>query len=209
MLGKIPYQCGGQTAFLDFCPWFVDPGEGEQVFTAPVLTVQLLQRPVGQQIHRRLKHVECVACSHRRNPKGIMLVAAVGIPDEVRADPSLIGVAGLAVRIHPDEHHIMIGVAFIKAAGLDAEIDQLIIDSSAVQVFDGMGGAAVDLRQKEHLFFRCFRSRGKGGRCRRKISHDGFNCLRKGHLFDLDEIVQRRIAADPTGKPAPFAVGDF
>ena len=67
-----------------------------------------------------------------------MLVAAVGIPDEVRADPSLIGVAGLAVRIHPDEHHIMIGVAFIKAAGLDAEIDQLIIDSSAVQVFDGM-----------------------------------------------------------------------
>ena len=24
-----------------------------------------------------------------------------------------------------------------------------------------------------------------------------------------DEIVQRRIAADSTGKPAPFAVGDF
>ena len=61
---------------------------------------------------------------------------------------------------------LRLGVAFIKAAGLDAEIDQLIIDSSAVQVFDGMGGAAVDLRQKEHLFFRCFRSRGKGGRCR-------------------------------------------
>ena len=35
MLGKIPHQCGGQAAFLDFCPWFVDPGEGEQVFTAP------------------------------------------------------------------------------------------------------------------------------------------------------------------------------
>ena len=28
-------------------------------------------------------------------------------------------------------------------------------------------------------------------------------------FFDLNEIVQRRIAADPTGKPAPFAVGDF
>ena len=52
MLGKIPHQCGGQAAFLDFCPWFVDPGEGEQVFTAPALAVQLLQRPVGQQIHR-------------------------------------------------------------------------------------------------------------------------------------------------------------
>ena len=28
-------------------------------------------------------------------------------------------------------------------------------------------------------------------------------------FFDLNEIVQHRIAADPTGKPAPFAVGDF
>lgn len=95
-----------------------------------------------------------------------MLVAAVGIPDEVRADPTLIGVAGLAVRIHAHEHHIVIGVAFIKAAGLDAKIDQLIIDPSAVQIFYGVGGAAVDLRQKKYLFFRRFRSRGKGGRCR-------------------------------------------
>lgn len=28
-------------------------------------------------------------------------------------------------------------------------------------------------------------------------------------FFDLNEIVQHRIAADPTGKPAPFAVGDL
>lgn len=28
-------------------------------------------------------------------------------------------------------------------------------------------------------------------------------------FFDLNEIVQRRIAADPTGKPAPLAIGDF
>ena len=28
-------------------------------------------------------------------------------------------------------------------------------------------------------------------------------------FFDLNEIVQHRIAADPTGKPAPFAIGDF
>ena len=27
--------------------------------------------------------------------------------------------------------------------------------------------------------------------------------------FDLNEIVQHRIAADSTGKPAPFAVGDL
>lgn len=28
-------------------------------------------------------------------------------------------------------------------------------------------------------------------------------------FFDLNEIVQHRIAADPTGKSAPFAIGDF
>ena len=161
MLGKIPHQCGGQTAFLDFRPWLVDPGEGDQVFTAPALAVQLLQRPIGQQIHRRLKKVERVACDRRRNSKGIVLVAAVGIPDEVRADPTLVSIAGLAVCVHADEHHIVIRIAFIKAAGLNAEIDQLIIDSSAAQVFDGVGGAAVGLRQKQHLFFRRFRSRVK------------------------------------------------
>lgn len=166
MLGKISHQCGGQAAFLDFHPWLVDPGEGEQVFTAPALAVQFLQRPVGQQIHRRLKKVERVACSRRRNSKGIVFVAAVGIPDEVRADPTLVSIAGLSVCIHADERHIVIGVALVKAAGLNAEIDQLVVDSSAVQVFDGMGGAAVDLRQKKYLFFWRFRSRGKGGRCR-------------------------------------------
>ena len=138
-----------------------------------------------------------------------MLVTAVGIPDEVRADSSLVGVAGLSICVHPHEHYIVIGVALIKATGLDAEVDQLIIDPSAVQVFDGMGGTAVGLRQKQHLFFRRFRRRDKGGRRRWQISHNGFDCLRKWHLFDLDEIVQRRVAADSTGKPAPFSVGDF
>ena len=86
-----------------------------------------------------------------------MLVAAVGIPDEVRADPTLVSIAGLSVCIHADEHHIVIGGALVKAAGLDAEVDQFIVDPSAVQVFDGMGGAAVDLRQKKYLFFWRFR----------------------------------------------------
>ena len=92
--------------------------------------------------------MERVACGRCRASKGIVLIAAVGVLDEVRADPSLVGIAGLAVRIHTDEHHIVIGIALVKAAGPDAEVDQLIIDAPAVQVFDGMGGAAVDLWQK-------------------------------------------------------------
>ena len=138
----------------------------------------------------------------------VVLPAPLG-PISATILPSLVGVAGLSACVHADEHYIVIGVALVKAVGLDTEIDQLIVDPSAVKVFDGVGGTAVGPRQKQYLFFRRFRRRGKGRRCRRKISHDGFDRLRKGHLFDLNEIVQRRIAADPTGKPAPFAVGDL
>ena len=65
----------------------------------------------------------------------------------LRIERMLVKIAGFSVCIHADEHHIVIGIAFIKATGLDAEVDQFIVDSSAVQVFDGVGDAAVDLRQ--------------------------------------------------------------
>ena len=68
-------------------------------------------------------NVECVACSHRRNPKGIMLVAAVGIPDEVRADPSLIGVAGLAVRIYADTLHMFESAVDLLSYGTLQKLD--------------------------------------------------------------------------------------
>ena len=90
-------------------------------------------------------------------------IFAPAVADKGGADPTLVGVTGLSVCIHADEHYIVIGIAFIKATGLNAKIDQLVIDAPAMQIFDSMGGAAVDLRQKKYLFFRRFRSRGKGG----------------------------------------------
>ena len=86
------------------------------------------------------------------NGEGIVLVAAVGVPDEVRADPSLVGVTGLAVCVHSYEHHIVIGVALIKAAGLDAEIDQRTVDPSVAQIFDGVSGIAVGLKSSTFSF---------------------------------------------------------
>ena len=103
----------------------------------------------------------------------------------------------------------MIRVALIQPSRADTEIDQRAVAPSAAQIFDGIGGIAIDLRQKQYLFFRHGHDRRKGRRYRRQIPHDGFDRLQKGHFFDLDEIVQRRIAADSTGKPAPFAVGDL
>ena len=48
---------------------------------------------------------------------------------------------------------VVISGVLIEPTGLDAEIDQLIVESSAAQIFDGVGGAVVGLWQKQHLFF--------------------------------------------------------
>lgn len=48
---------------------------------------------------------------------------------------------------------VVISGVLIEPTGLDAEIDQLVVDFSAAQIFDGVGGVVVGLRQKQHLFF--------------------------------------------------------
>ena len=62
----------------------------------------------------------------------IVLIAAVCVPDKIRANPSLICIASLAVRIHTDKYDIVIGIAFIKPSRTDTEIYQVIVDTSAV-----------------------------------------------------------------------------
>ena len=42
---------------------------------------------------------------------------------------------------------VVISGVLIEPTGLDAEIDQLVVDFSAAQIFDGVGGAAIDFRQ--------------------------------------------------------------
>lgn len=48
---------------------------------------------------------------------------------------------------------VVISGVLIEPTGLDAEIDQFVVDFSAAQIFDCVGGAVVGLRQKQHLFF--------------------------------------------------------
>ena len=49
-------------------------------------------------------------------------------------------------------------------------------------------------------------ARGRGGEI---LAHQGLHRLGKGKALDFDKIVQGRLAADPTGKPIPFAIADF
>lgn len=58
---------------------------------------------------------------------------------------------------------VVISGVLIEPTGLDAEIDQLVVDFSAAQIFDGVGGAVVGLRQKQHFSFDTFGAGEKAG----------------------------------------------
>ena len=65
------------------------------------------------------------------------------------------------VRIYADEHHIVIG--FRKAAGLDAEIDQLVVDACGTGL---TWPALLWPAAKSNTFLSVLSEPGKGGRRR-------------------------------------------
>lgn len=150
---KILNKGDGQTAFLNSCFRLIHACKGKQIFASPVLAVQLLHCSVGQQIDRRFKEIQRAAFKGGGNPKGIVLVAAVCVPDKVRADTAQIGIAWLAATILSDKYDIVIGIAFIQPSRTDTEIYQVVVNTSSMQIFDGVGGTAVWFWQKQNLFF--------------------------------------------------------
>ena len=62
--------------------------------------------------------------------------------------------------------------------------------------------------QKQVLWLFLFQPWHKGRRRDGRPAGDGFHGLQSGIAIDLYKIVQRTVTADPTGKPAPFAVGN-
>src|SRR5699024_12110467 len=104
-------------------------------------------RSIGKQINRRFKQMQLAAFSCCGNPKRIMLVAAGCVPDEIRAYPTQVCIAGFAVPIHTDKYDVMIRIAFIESSCADTKIYQITVDTSAVQIFHGVGGAAARLWQ--------------------------------------------------------------
>ena len=187
----------------------VHTGQRQQVLRPPRQSVLLRHRRKGKQVDGRFKQIQHWRRLLGGDGKGKSLIAARRFPFEVCSDSPQAGIAGLTVFILADKYGIVVGIALIEPTGSDAEINQFIVDSSAVQILDGMGGAAADLRQKQCLCLLRLLAGTRNGRLPSRPSHDPLHRLGKGNLFHFDQIIQCRPAANPTGKPAPLPVGNF
>ena len=145
-----------------------------------------------------------------RNRERVPLVAAGGLALEVPYNAAQGGVPGLAFQVAAHEHDIVIFLAFVHTPGLDAVVDQVIVNASPVEVVDHVGSAPAGLGQGQHPGFLLFRlGLGRTGQGGEVLAHQGLHRLGKGKALDFDKIVQGCLAADAAGKPIPFAVADF
>ena len=99
----------------------------------PVITGHLLQGGIGQQINGTFKEMNRPA-SGSRNGERETLVAATGLPFEIRADATQICIPGIPLGILAHKDHIVVGIAFIDAACADAEINDFRINAPAPQI---------------------------------------------------------------------------
>ena len=99
-----------------------------------------------------------------------------------------------------------IGLAFVQTPGLDTVVDQIIVDATPMEIADNVGGTPAGLRQQQFPGFPFLRWDFRCARLENRLSHKGLHRLGKRKALDFDQIVQSCLAADPTGKPVPFAV---
>ena len=185
-------------------------GQGKKRVLPPVPAFHFQQGSVAQQVDGRFKQVDAVGAGIFCDTKRIPLVAAGGLALEVPHDAAQGGVPGLAFQVAAHEHAVVIGQAFVQAPGLDAVVDHVIVDAPPVEITDHVGGAPAGLGQGKHPGFLLLRlGLGRTGQGGEVLAHKGLHRLGKGKALDFDKIVQGRLAADPTGKPIPFAVADF
>ena len=126
------------------------------------------------------------------------------------ADPSQAAKPRFSGFVKADEHHISMALipALINAPGLDAEVQHLHGNPTAFEVVQHSLVVWGGRRQKQVLRF-FFPWNGRKGRRRGgSPAGNGLHCLHERTALDFDEVVQRAVTADPTGKPAPFAIGN-
>ena len=209
MIFEILRQRQRGRAFLQFLSRAIDPCQRYHVIGSPVHVRLLAKGSIGKQVYGALKQVQGVTALRCGDTERETLVAAAGLTLEVRTDPAQVGVAGLAVLVQPDEHDIVVLLAFIEPPGGKAEVQQIAVDAAPGQIVHRMGRTAACLRQTQGLCLLHLWRRLRGRRRDRAPAYDDLHGLHKGDALDLYEIIQGGAPADATGEPVPFAVGDF
>ena len=135
------------------------------------------------------------------------LITAVGIANEISTHSSEVCIPGLVVLIQPDEYRIVVGRAFVQPPRLDAEINEVRINAPAAKIGMDTVRAGTGLGQQQHLGLLRLGLGLPGLVCH--LPGDPLHGFHEGDLPHLNEIVQRIVAAEATGEPVPFSVGDF
>ena len=116
----------------------------------------------------------------------------------------------LAILVKTHENHVAVAFvpALINPPGLNAVVQNLLVNTPAFEVGHHCPVVWGGLGQKQVLGLFLFRRWHKGRRRDSSPAGNGLHSLHKRAALDFDEVVQRTVTADPTGKPAPFAVGN-
>ena len=83
---------------------------------------------------------------------GIVFVAPVCVPDEVRPDPTQGGITGFPSLVHAHKYGIVVVLALIHDSPLQAEPDDVRVNPTPVQIGNSLRLVAVRLGQEQFLF---------------------------------------------------------
>lgn len=123
------------------------------------------------------------------------------------ADRPLHRIARCALRIPANKHGVVVAVGFIKRSVVEAACDDIVGDASPCEI----GGHARWIREtrreseRDSLRIPIQWRRADRYACAAKRLHR----RDKIHALHMDQIVQRRLAADASAVPVPQAIGDL
>ncbi len=93
-----------------------------------------------------------LAVSLCRDGKGIVFVAPVCVPDEVRPNSTQGGIAGFPSFVHAYEYSVVVVLALIHDSTLQAEPDDVRVNPTPVQIGNSLRLVSVWFGQEQFLF---------------------------------------------------------
>jgi len=92
------------------------------------------------------------AVSLCRDGEGIVFVAPVCVPDEVRPDPTQGCIAGVPSLVHAYKYSVVVVLALIYDSSLQAEPDDVRVNPTPVQLGNNLRLETVWFGQEQFLF---------------------------------------------------------
>ena len=139
----------------------------------------------------------------------VVLVAARHLALEVPQRPPQGSVAHVALPVIPSEQGVVILLRFKKQFVFQAVVQNDRVDAASHEIIQNSVVIAVQLWHEKFSGWGRFGGGMRNGRQYCRPPNKRFHRLGKRKALDFNEIVQGRLAADPTGKPVPFPVADF